>query len=54
MMMLMIVRIDALGLAQHVDAVHLGHPDVGDQHVDALALEQLSTATLPSEASSTS
>ena len=31
-------RVDALRLAQHVDAAHLGHPDVGDQDVDPLAL----------------
>ena len=40
-MMLMICGIDPLGLAQHVDAAHLGHPDVGDQHVDPLALQRL-------------
>ena len=30
-----------LGRAQHVDAAHVGHLDVGDQQVDRLALEQL-------------
>ena len=32
---------DPLRLAQHVDAVHLRHPDVGDEDVDALPLEHL-------------
>ena len=41
MTMLMIVGIDPLGFAQHVDAAHLRHPDVGDQDVDALALQHL-------------
>ena len=33
------VLIDALGGAQHVDAAHVGHLDVGDQQVEAAALE---------------
>ena len=47
------VRGDALGLAQQIDAVHLRHPDVGDQDVDPLSLEH-SSAAAPSSAISTS
>ena len=35
------VLVDLLGGAQHLDAAHVGHLDVGDQQVDRLALEEV-------------
>ena len=36
--------VDVLGFPQHIDAAHLRHPDVGDEDVHALLLQELDRA----------